>query len=304
MNLNFDIANVEITEFGVGRRIASERRYAAIPVDLGVQTTLQGMVAATRQKMEASGEPPSIFDPAEKYASEEYLTLPVDDDLALRLRTLHETPNLTIDADYLDWMTKCFCYFARLWDRDGKQLTALRRATQFKGALNKQNRILSLGTDALRIVDGPIFQLNAHFDVVVDSDTVHIIHPNSFKLLGQIEEAIAEAIPRNVAAIAKAVAYVDWSNVEDYAATHPSAASLLASIRTNRYAENMDKLALVTLCNETGVLLEEVQGKIFVPDGQILSFLEVVDRRRYEIGLVPHTSELYRASSRTRVGRA
>ena len=301
MNLNFDIENVETTEFGVGRNIGSDRTFAVVPIHLGVQTTLQGMVAGTCQKMEASVESPSTFNPAEKYASEEYLTLPIDDDLALRLRTLHEAPNLTIADDYLDWMTKCFCYFARLWDADGKQLTALRRATQFKGALNKQNRILSLGSDALRVVDGPIFQLNADFDVVVDADTVHIIHPNSFKLLGQIEEAIAEAVPQNVAAIAQSATYVDWANVEDYAASHSRAASLLASIRTNGYADNLDKSALESLYQGTGVSIEDVQGKIVVPDDQILPFLEVVDRRRYEIGLVPHTPERYRASSRTRV---
>ena len=304
MNLNFDIENVETTEFGVGRYTGSDRTYAVIPVHLGVQMTLQGMVAGTCQKMEASVESPSTFNPAEKYASEEYLALPIDDDLALRLRTLHEAPNLTIANDYLDWMTKCFCYLARLWDGNGKQLTALRRATQFKGALNKQNRILSMGTDALGIVDGPIFQLNADFDVIVDSDTVHIIHPNSFKLLGQIEEAIAEAVPHNVAAIAQALTYVDWVNVEDYAASHSRAASLLASIRTNGYAENLDKSALESLCKGTSVSLEDVQGKIVVSDEHILPFLEVVDRRRYEIGLVPHTPERYRASSRTRVGGA
>ena len=302
MNLNFDIENVETTEFGVGRNIGSDRSFAVVPVHLGVQTTLQGMVASTCRMMETCTESPSTFNPAEKYASEEHLTLHIDDDLALCIRTLHEASNLTIAGDYLDWMTKCFCYFARLWDEDGKQLTTLRRATQFKGALNKQNRILSLGTDALRVVDGPIFQLNADFDVIVDSDTVHVIHPNSFKLLGQIEEAIAEAMPRNVAAIAQSATYIDWAKVEDYAVSHSRAASLLASISSNGYAQNLDKSALETDCIAGGISLTDVAGQLIVPDGQIIDFLEVVDRRRYVSRLVPHTPERYRASSRTRVG--
>ena len=260
------------------------------------------MIEATAQKSRASVDSPSTFDPAEKYANEEYLTLPIDDDLASRLRELHEAPNLRIANDYLDWITKCFCYFARLRDGGGRQLTALRRAAQFKGALNKQNRILSLGTDALQIVVNPIFQLNADFDVIVDTDTVHIIHPSSFKILGQIEEAIAEAVPRNVEVISQAVTYVEWANVKDYATTHTRAASLLASIRTNGYADNLDQAALEAHCKATGVLLENVGGKITVPEQHILPFLEVVDRRRYEIGLVAETRERYRASSRTRVG--
>jgi hypothetical protein len=303
MNLNFDIENVKTTEFGVGRYIGSDRTYAAIPVHLGVQTTLQEMVANTCRKMEANAESPSTFDPAEKYASVEYLTLPIDDDLALRLKTLHETPNLTIaSADYLDWMTRCFCYFARLWDVDGKQLTALRRATQFKGALKKQILILALGTDVLRIVDEPIFQLNVDFDVIVDSDTVHIIHPNSFKLLGQIEEAIAEAVPRNIQAIQSQMRYMEWSTIEEYANTHSRAANLLASIRTNGYGDNLDRSALESDCEAGGISFRDVAGQLVVTDGQIMDFLEVVDRRRYVSRLVPGVTERYKASSRTRVG--
>lgn len=302
MNLNFDIENVKTTEFGVGSYSGSDRTYAMIPVDLGVQTTLQGMVASTCRKMEANAESPSAFDPAEKYASVEYLTLPIDDDLALRPKTLHESQNLNYAPDYLDWMTRCFCYFARLCDEDGKQLTALRRATQFKGSLNKQNRILSLGNDALRIVDGPVFQLNVDFDVIVDSDTVHIIHPNSFKLLGQIKEAIAEAVPRNIKAIKSQVGYVEWSSIEEYANTHSRAANLLASIRTNGYGDNLDRSALESDCDAGGISLTDVAGRLVVPDGQILDFLEVVDRRRYVSRLAPGVTERYKASSRTRVG--
>ena len=303
MNLKFDLENVETTEFGVGRRIGSDRTFAAVPVHLGVQTTLQEMVASTCRKMETNAESPSTFSPAEKYANVEYLTLPIDDDLALRLKTLHEAPNLTIaPGDYLDWMTRCFCYFARLWDVDDKQLTALRRATQFKGALNKQNRILSLlGTDVLRIVDEPIFQLNVDFDVIVDSDTVHIIHPNSFKILGQVEEAIAEAVPRNVQAIQSQIGYVEWSTIEEYATFHSRAANLLASIRTNGYGDNLDRSALESECEAGGISLTDVAGRLVVPDGQIMGFLEIVDRRRYVSRLVAGVTERYKASSRTRV---
>ena len=302
MNLNFDIAKIEVTEFGVGRQIGADRIFVAVPAHVAVQRTLQEMVAATRRRMEDSAEKPSTFDPAEKYASEEYLTLSIDDDLALRLKTLHQTSNLSIANDYLDWITKSFCYFARLHDDQGRQLTAIRRSTQFKGALNKQNRILSLGTDALRIVENPIFQLNADFDVVVDSGLIHIIHPTSFKVLGQIEEAIREAVPRNIQAIQSQMGYVEWSSIEEYATSHSRAASLLASIRTNGYGNSLDRSALESDCKAGGISLTDVAGELIVPDGQILDFLEVVDRRRYVSRLVAGVTERYKASSRTRVG--
>ena len=80
------------------------------------------------------------------------------------------------------------------------------------------------------------------------------------------------------------------------------AASLLASIRTQGYTANLDETALVALCVGTGVDLDTFGERIAVPEEQILPFLEVIDRRRYEIGLVPKTPEQYRASSRTRLG--
>ena len=131
MNLNFDIENVEATEFGVGRQIGSDRSFVVVPVVRAVQETLQDIVTATCQKMERNPEPPLTFDPAEKYASEEYLTLPIDNDLALPLRTLHQTSNLPITNDALTWITKSFCYFARFWDNQSRQLTTIRRAAQF-----------------------------------------------------------------------------------------------------------------------------------------------------------------------------
>ena len=66
MNLNFNIENIEVTEFGVGRKIGSDRTFVAVPTDIGVQKTLQGMVASTCSRMENSAESPATFDPAEK----------------------------------------------------------------------------------------------------------------------------------------------------------------------------------------------------------------------------------------------
>ena len=77
----------------------------------------------------------------------------------------------------------------------------------------------------------------------------HIIHPNSFILLGQIEEAIAEAMPHNVAAIAQSATYVDWAKVEDYAVSHSRACKPFGidplKLDTLRH---LDKSALETDC--------------------------------------------------------
>ncbi len=303
MNLNFDTENVEVTEFGLGRHFDKKREFAFVPTDRKVQSTLQDMVKATYQKVTKDGmKPPTTFDPADKHGSIEYLTLPIDNDLAVNVKTLHQASNLSPADNPLDWITKSFCYFAQFHDQQRRRLTAIRRATQFKGALKKQNRILSLGNDALRIVEDPIFQLNTDFDVIIDSNLVHIIHPISFRLLGQIDEAIAEAVPHNIQTIKNKIGYVDWSTIEEYASTHSRAANLLASIRTDGHANNLNKEALLDLCARTGVKLGNSGSDIRVPEDQVIGFLEVLDRRRYELNLVTNGSEQFRASSRQRLG--
>ncbi len=79
------------------------------------------------------------------------------------------------------------------------------------------------------------------------------------------------------------------------------AARYLASIRSQKETKNIDKTALKKLCKSTGVDLRESNGRLAVDDAHILGFLEVLDRRRYELELVKGSPERFRAASRERL---
>jgi hypothetical protein len=64
----------------------------------------------------------------------------------------------------------------------------------------------------------------------------------------------------------------------------------------------MSKSALKALCKRTGVEIRESKGKITVDTGQIMPFLQVIDRRRYYLELVPGTPESFVAGSRRKLG--
>ena len=302
MKIEFDLSQIRTTEFGVGRREGKEVQYSLLAVDSEVQDALREETQVVLNRIAEEATNPQQFDPAEKYGTTEYLVLPLDHELSASLSELHEVANLSRITPELQVLRSALSYFMRGTDRYGRRLTALNRATQFKATLGKQGRLMALVSDTLRVIPDPVMQLNAGFDIVMDSKQIHIFRPTSFRILGNVEEAIAQAVPRNVEAISQAAYFVDWSNIREYAAEHPRAASLLASIRTQGFAENLDKDAVKALCQSTGVTLDISNGNFSVPDGQILPFLEVIDRRRYEIGLVPNTPEQYKASSRTRVG--
>jgi hypothetical protein len=299
MKLDFDIQNVAVTEFGVGRDKGNGQAFVSMPVDADVQKALREMVAATWDAMNKDTNGPAKYEPSDKHAGTEYLYLPLNVDLAASVRELHGAANLPLDAHALADPSKVFCYFVRMTDKKRRRLTALRRATQFKGVL--KSRLLRFVTDVLKLIEDRVFKLDNDFDLLVDAQNVHILRPSGFEFAGQVQEAILAAVPQNVAAIQKDLAFVDFAEVQEYAGAHPRAARYLASIRAQKETKNIDKNALKKLCTDTGVEVKESRGKLIVASGHIMGFLEVLDRRRYEIELVKGSPERFRAASRRKI---
>jgi hypothetical protein len=307
MKPKFDFSRVSVTEFGVGLGEKTEKghkpkeeeepkpkRYAAVPTDRAVKKALREMVEAT---VDAFPDEPRRYEPSEKHESVEHLVLPLDDDLAKSVRELHQASKLTIDATALSNPELVFCYFTRLTDRDGRRLTAIKRAVQFKGIL--KSRLLQFGTDALTIVDKPVFKLDNEFDLLADDETIHILYPSGFEYVGMLQKAVLAAVPRNVAAMKTALTFVDIDPLADYAKTHPRAAKLFASIRMQPAA--YDEGAVRSLCTASGVGFQIAGGKMTVARGNEIGFLEVLDRRRYQVTLSNREPEKYRAKSRQRL---
>ena len=79
MTLDFDMGNVTVTEFGVGRDDGNGQAFVAVPVDADVQGALREMVQATWDEMQVHEDGPAKYEPSEKHGSTEYLYLPLDD---------------------------------------------------------------------------------------------------------------------------------------------------------------------------------------------------------------------------------
>ena len=299
MRLDFDLANVTVTEFGVGRDDGKGQSFCAVPVDSDVQAALREIVQATWNAMQSEQDDPAKYEPSEKHGATEYLILPLENELASSVRVLHEATNLNINSNALDDPSDVFCYFARLTDKNKKRLTALRRATQFKGVLKK--RLIRLVSNSLKIIDDNVFKLDSDFDLLADSGNVHILRPSGFEFAGHLQQAILNAVPENARAIAMDLAFVAFDGIGTYAGKHPRAARYLASIRGQAETKNIDKKLLKKLCKETGVEVAETKGKMTVAAGHEMGFLEVLDRRRYEVSLVKQKPERYRAASRKKL---
>lgn len=298
MNLEFDLNNVTLVEFGVGRDDGNGQNFVTLPVDPKVQTALREMAQLTWQAMQQDEDGPSKYEPADKHGSVEYLYLPLADDMAAGVRDLHQAVNLPLDAGALTAPRKVFCYFVRLTDNLQRKLTALRRATQFKGIVKNKGRLIRLLDDTLQIVEDTIFKLDNDFDLLIDAKNVHILRPSGFEFAGKLQQAILDAVPGNVAAIQAELTFIAFDSIEQYAAKHPRAARYLASIRGQEEMKNIDKAALKKLCKNTGVNVSESKGKVVIADGHEMAFLQVLDRRRYQLELVKDKPESFVAASR------
>ena len=298
MKLAFDISSVTVTEFGVGRDDGNPP-FVTIPVDAEVQAALQEMVSATREAMASDADGPRRYEPSEKYGSIEYLTLPLSDELGSAVRELHEAANIPINAQALADPATVFCYFARMTDSKGRRLTAVRRAAQFKGIL--RSRLVRIVTNSLKLIDDRVFKLDSDFDLLMDADSIHILRPSGFEFTGRLQEAILAAVPSNIQDIQKDLDFVELAGIEEYAAKHPRAARYLASIRGQMETKDIDRSRLKKLCKNTGVEVTESHGKINVVPGHEIGFLEVLDRRRYELELVQGQPERFKAASRTKI---
>ena len=299
MNLSFDLDSIRFIEFGVGRDHVGNQTFDAVPTNDSVQSILRDMVKATAKQLEQLSTDPRQYDPSEKFGSQEYLYLSIGDDLAETFRNLHEASQLEISVHALNDTNRIFSYFARFIDDTGQHLTALRRATQFK-SLGK-SKLLGFLSDALTIVQGPLFKLDNDFDLLVDSELVHILRPSGFEFAGKLQQAILAAAPRNVEVLRDEIPFVDLDSIEEYASQHPRAARYLASIRSQGWAKDIDKGALVKLCELRGIEILASNGKITVSNQHTLRFLEVLDRRMLEVELVADQPEYFKATSRERI---
>ncbi len=300
MMLDFDLSRVRHIEFGVGLDEGKGQSFRSMTADDDTQTALREMAEATWDVMQELSSEPRTYEPSEKYASLEYLSLPLSSSLAKYMRELHQAANLPSDMTALSDPVQVFSYFARMTDEQGRSLTALRRATQFKGVV--RSRLIRVVTDALKLVEEPMFKLDHDFDLLIDSSTVHILRPSGFEFAGKLQEAVLAAVPQNVQAIRNDLGFLDFTNIQDYASKHPRAARYLASIRTEKQAENIDEHLLRRLCDNMRVGISEANGKLMVQEGHILSFLEVLDRRRYGVELRQDSPEYFRAIGRRKLG--
>ena len=298
--MEFDFDSTSEVTFGVGVRVSDNTDFRDVAVDHSIQETLKAMATATWEKMVAIDENPHPYEPSGFSTGNQHLFLPIDDPMSELFQELATANQIAPGGAILDNPRSVFCYYTRLVDKQARRLFGIRRSTTFKGLLKKQAHLARYVNDELRLVDDPMFHLDHDFDLLVDSDGVHILHPSGFEAIAQLQTEIKKAVSTNIDEIQRTLTFVDLGPIKEVAETSMRAARLVAGIRA-RGTEGITLESLQDACHDSGVDITMTDGRVTVEKEITLDFLNALDDRRYTSRLRERQPTVYTAPIRHQV---
>lgn len=290
--------NFPIVEFGVCHDLDEEESYFQIPIDANVQIAIIEMFSDTFGQLRIDDGAFEKFEPAQKYSATERLSVDLTDPSVEKIKRLYESINLATNGNALKDVQALAYYFAFLTDERGNRVLGVRRAMQFKGIIKARNRLMALVDDSLKLVDDDIFKLDNDFDYIVKGDTIYILRPSGFEFTASLDEAVASKALSVTKEVATSLKCVDFESMQNYIQTHKKAARLMASLRMRNDLHITPLKNLKSGCKKNEIRFDIVDGKIRPQSGFEMDFLEFLDRRRYNVSLVPKQTEYYVAPNR------
>jgi hypothetical protein len=295
----YDAASIQ---FGVCRGPLYSGENAVVPVDDSVKVLLEQMVLATRagMGMDSGRVNLPLYEPSQDYSLDSTLTLSLRSPLASHLRSFYQRENWPIDGGALEAPQGITAYFCIIHDQDGNKLVAIRRASAFKAVL--KSHLIRLVNDSLQAMTDDVFKLDSDFDLLIVDSTIYIHRIAGFEHLAEIEDQVQAAAVENAKELGRSLPYLDFDGIAEYVAGHKRAARIVAALRMRDDLSSTSITNLKRECRRSGVLVKTVDGKLCPEKDSEMAFLQMLDRRRYAVSLVPGRWEQYEASSRKGVG--
>jgi hypothetical protein len=299
MRNEFSFNHIQSVEFCVNVHTdGHEDANYLVPIHRSVQDALKQVLEATLTAIEPEdGWQP--YELSEKHASKESLRADLAADAMASVRALHEEEGWPVRVGALNDPKKIAYYFGVFRDNRGRRLTAVRQATQFKGAF--KGRFVSVIDDTLRLILDRMFKLDDQFDFLITGQHVYILHPAGFERIAEIEEFAVAKARTMMLLLGKKVTFIECAGLADYVGKHSRAARLVAALHSRGDLHTIKRALFVKAAKETGVVLIENGRKLTPAKGSELGVLEMLDDRRYTTALKPGQKPAFVANSRRRV---
>ena len=291
----FNFNKVETTEFGVCVD-EIEESYYIVPSDLRVQNALKEMLIQTMDRLNINGEALDIFDPADKYATNERLVISLDSEYVLKHCRVYKSDNLRTNSKALNEPQKLICYFGIFHDDEGNKLLAFRKASYFKGEVKKQ--LVAIFDDSLTMVSDRVFKLDHDFDFVVFDNQVYIWRPSGFVFISGLDEQISASSIKNLQGLSQEIPFINFDTFQEFISTHKRAMRLVASLASRSDLKDISLAKLEKMCSDGNISYSFDSNVITIEKGHEMTFLMLLDRRLYKIDLIEDKPEIYLAASR------
>jgi hypothetical protein len=294
----FDHNKIKNTDFCICSEPENEEIIFKVPVSEDIQVALKEMLNETFKQWSLIEGEWNEFELSEQYASKEKLLKDLDDKEIEKLQNLFNKNNYSINSEVLSKPEDFIYYFVVFTDNKNNRLVAVKRASKMKGLLGQRNRLMKLVDDTLKIVNHSVFRLDNDFDFVITKEKVYILRPTSLEYIADVDSFVKEKAKEKALDLGKKIKFINFESISEFASSHKSAARLVASISVRKNLEKINKDKLLAYAKKTGVDFENKNGMLNPKQGYEVAFLEVLDRRRYEVDLENDEPEAFVASSR------
>jgi hypothetical protein len=291
-----NLRNITEIEFGVRLKYEDDFQNFLVPTADPLKQHFHQMLANTLASCPDDAANIEFYDPAQTYSGEVCLQLSLDSPLMATTQIFFAMENIPLDATKIEENENIFAYFCIFRHRDGTKTIGIRKATQFKGVTNQ--KLITLCDDTLEFVRGQLFKLDYDFDYIITSEKIFIHRVSGFESITRLNDVILERAQQNTVSLGQRLPWIDIEQLGEYTRTHMRAARLIASIVSRENLESISIELLRNECGNDGVILEEINGKISPAEKSEFGFLNVLDRRRYHMMLIPDIDEIYEAPTR------
>jgi len=308
INFNFDEAAIENTKFYIAIENGNDENYFNIEIDNSVNRVLISILENTlnefKLKDKDNKDTYRKFEVSEKYGSEELLYASSTDEEFKKLKDLYgNAKNIkSVGSNILEEKSSnIIYYFAQFTDNSDRKMIGLRRASQFKGFLSGQNRLIRWIDDSLKAVDFNIFRLDRVFDFILTSDKIYILSPASFEFIADLSSVVSEKAKQRAQYLSNTLNFLSFDSIANFASHNNRAARLLAAISIRNDIGEIKKSKLIEAANINKIELEHIKDKIMPKAGNEIALLELLDNRRYTVSLTDDDPCTFLANSRKQV---
>jgi len=299
MPSKFDFEDCKVEAFCVAYGAGSDEMHLAVPLEPDVQELLVDALIETYAGLTGlKGEDEwSEFEVSENPKGVSALRAETNDEVFARIRTIFEMAGRNVSIEeFGKRLGEISYYYAIFRDGSERRVIGFRQARRIRASVKARYVLIS---ESLRLVREKVFHLDPQFDFIVGRSEILALSAHSLESIAGIEQFLKEKYQERAKALARSVPQVDWSAIAKYANDRTRAQRLLIALSRRRDLKNLNPKLLGSVLTANKCQFTHVNN-CFAPKPNFeMSFLEVLEGRRWPHDITGGGPILYRASNRS-----